>query len=110
MEAEMAKCVAVDDHLAEAPREDKYGHYELSKDYAANGQIMVTITLAEYRELLRQHAADQVTEANSKRWAAEKERDELKKQVTDLQRQLAELRGMIASAMPVKVSVDTGDE
>jgi hypothetical protein len=109
MEAELAKSIAMDDHLAKTPEEDKYGRYELSHDYVANGQIMVTITLAEYRELLTRHASDQVSEANSKRFTVERERDELKKQAENLRKQLNELRVMIASAMPVKAP-EPGDE
>ena len=56
MEAELEKSIAVDDRLAKTPEEDKYGRYELNKDYVAS-------------------------EANSKRFTVERERDELKKQV-----------------------------
>ena len=110
MEAELEKSIAVDDRLAKTPEEDKYGRYELNKDYVANGQIMVTITLAEYRELLTRHASDQVSEANSKRFTVERERDELKKQVEELRKQLNDLRGMIASAVPLKAPADILDE
>lgn len=106
MEAELAKSIALDDHLEKAPAEAKYGHADIEHNYVANGQIMVTITLDEYRMLLTQHATDKVNEANSKRFTVERERDDLKKQVTELQRQLNELRAMIASAMPVKASAD----
>lgn len=101
MEEELAKSIVADEHLKETPSEDKYGRYELSRDYVANGQIMVTITLAEYRELLYRHADDKVTEANSKRYNAERERDELKKQVDSLEKELASLKCMIASAVPM---------
>ena len=110
MEAELKKSIAVDDHLAKTPEEDKYGRYELNKDYVANGQIMVTITLAEYRELLTKHASEQVNEANCKRFTVERERDELKKQVEELRKQLNDLRGMIASAVPLKAAADSQDE
>ncbi len=76
----------------------------------ANGQIMVTITLAEYRELLTKHASEQVNEANCKRFTVERERDELKKQVEELRKQLNDLRGMIASAVPLKAAADSQDE
>lgn len=100
MEKELAQSIVTDERLKETPSEDKYGRYELSKDYVANGQIVVTITLAEYRELLTRHAEDQVIEANSKRYNAERERDELKKQVDSLEKELASLKCMIASAVP----------
>ena len=110
MEKELAQSIVTDERLKETPSEDKYGRYELSKDYVANGQIMVTITLAEYRELLTRHAEDQVIEANSKRFTVERERDELKKQVEELRKQLNDLRGMIASAVPLKAAADSQDE
>lgn len=107
MEAELEKSIAVDDRLAKTPEEDKYGRYELNKDYVANGQIMVTITLAEYRELLTKHASEQVNEANCKRFTVERERDELKKQVDSLEKELVSLKTMIASAVPMSGSTTT---
>ena len=101
MESELAKSIVTDDHLKETPTEDKYGRYELKWDYATNGQIMVTITLAEYRELLIKHADDKVSESNSRRFTVERERDELKKKVECLQKELDSLKSMIAAAVPV---------
>lgn len=102
METELKNSIVADEHLKETPSEDKYGQYELNMDYVCNGQIMVTITLAEYRSLMVKHANDQVKDANSKRYTVERERDELKKQVDELRKQLNDLRGMIASAVPMK--------
>ena len=109
METELAKNVAVDDHLKQTPDEDKYGRYELNHDYVANGQLMVTITLSEYRSLVKANADNVVNEANSKRYTAERERDELKKQVADLQKQLNDLRGVIASAVPMRQGAPDGE-
>lgn len=109
MEAEIAKSVVADDHLNGAPEEDKYGRYALDRDYVRNGQIMVTITLAEYRDLVRKNADDEVNKERSARYEISRERDELKKQVEELRKQLNDLRGMIASAVPLKTP-DPGDE
>lgn len=111
MEAELAKSIALGDHLEKTPEKDKYGSCDMNHDYVFNGQIMITITLNEYRELLTKHASDQVSDANIKRYAVERERDELKKQVTELQKQLSELRSMIYSAMPgTNSAVPASDE
>lgn len=110
METELAKSIATDEHLEKTPKEDQYGRYELNYDYAANGQIMVTITLSEYRSLVKSNADLKVSEANSKMYDLRKERDELKKQVEELRKQLNDLRSMIANAVPMKAPADTSDE
>ena len=104
MEAELAKSISVDDRLGKTPDEDKCGRYELNHDYVVNGQIMVTITLSEYRSLVKSNADLKVSEASGKMYELRKERDEMQKQVNDLQKQLNDLKAMIASAVPMKVS------
>ena len=94
--------VETNELLRPTPEKEVFTDGDTMINYVANGQIMVKITLAEYRALIRRNAEDRVHEANSKRWDAEKERDALKKEVSELQRQLTELRNMIASAMPKK--------
>ncbi len=100
MENKIAENVATNELLKPAPEKESYATRDADIDYVANGQIMVTITLAEYRQLVKKNADSIVNEANSKRFAAERERDELKKQVADLKKQLDDLRAMIASAVP----------
>lgn len=100
MNEELAKSIVTDEHLEKTPKEDQYGRYELNHDYAANGQIMVTITLSEYRALVRTNADLKVNEANSKMYDLRKERDEFQKQVTELQKQLNDLKAVIATAVP----------
>lgn len=92
--------VVTNELLRPTPEKEVFSDGDTDINYVANGQILVKITLAEYRSLLRRNAEDRVLEANSKRWEAEKERDALKKEVSDLQKQLNELRSMIASAIP----------
>lgn len=106
MEAEIAKSVAVDNLLKETPDKDDCYSYRQEHDFVANGQIMVTITLSEYRALVKANADSAINEANSRRFTVERERDELKKQVETLQKDLNNLKSMIANAVPVKVSVD----
>ena len=100
------EAVITDQLLKEAPRDDGYGSTSSKNDFVANGQIMVTITLAEYRALVKGNSDAQVSEAKSKQYHAEQERDGLKKQVADLQKQLEELKGLIQS----KFSKDAEDK
>ena len=67
-------------------------------DYVINGEITVTITLAEYRQLITGFAQKEVNEANSKRFAAERELESLKKELAATQKQLDEFRALIQSA------------
>ena len=99
MTEELGKSVAIDEHLQEMPDDDRYGRVDLNHDYVTNGQIMVTITLSEYRSLVKTNADLKVSEASSKMYELRKERD-------DLQKQLNDLKTMIASAVPVKVAAD----
>lgn len=92
------EAIITDALLKETPKDESgYGEKSNKNDFVANGQIMVTITLAEYRALIRGNADAQVSDAKSKQWSAERERDELKKQVADLQKQLDDLKDAIRS-------------
>lgn len=100
------EAIITDQLLRETPKDDGYSSNSTKNDFVANGQIMVTITLAEYRSLVKGNSDAQVSEAKSKQYHAEQERDGLKKQVADLQKQLDELKGLIQS----KFSQDAEDE
>ena len=91
------EAIITDSLLQETPKDDGYGNYSHKNDFVANGQIMVTITLAEYRALIKGNSDAQVSEAKSKQRQAEMERDGLKKQVADLQKQLDDLKSLIQS-------------
>ena len=90
------EAIVIDAQLKEAPKEDTFSD-KTKNDFVSNGQIMVTITLAEYRALVKGNSDAQVSDARSKQWHAEQERDQLKKQVADLQKQLEELKDLIQS-------------
>jgi DNA-binding transcriptional MerR regulator len=98
--------IITDQLLEKTPKDDGYSSYSNKNDFVANGQIMVTITLAEYRALVKGNSDAQVADAKSKQRTAELERDGLKKQVADLQKQLDELKGLIQS----KFSEDAEDK
>lgn len=101
--------IAVNELLKPAPEKEAYASRDTDIDYVANGQLMVTITLAEYRQLVKKNADSMVNEANSKRYTVERERDELKKEVADLQKQLDDLKAMIARAVPMKTADNVGE-
>lgn len=90
--------VMTNELLRATPEKEIFTDGDTDINYVANGQILVKITLAEYRSLLRRNAEDKVREANSKRWEAERERYALKNQVSELKKQLDDLRSMIAGA------------
>ena len=109
MEAEQVKNVVTDTLLKE-PEKDVYGTKSTTIDYVSQGQIMVTITLAEYRALVRTNADKEVSEARSKVYSVERERDDLKKTVTDLQKQLNDLKAMIAGAATIQSQINQNKE
>ena len=89
------EAIITDPLLKEAPKDDGYGRESNKNDFVANGQIMVTITLAEYRSLVKGNSDAVVSEAKSKQFHAEQERDQLKKQIEELNKQLSELKNLI---------------
>jgi len=105
MESKQIENVAVDQLLQDPPKDDGYGSRVNKNDYVTNGQIMVTITLSEYRELVKAGADRAVHDADMKVIDAHRERDDLKKQVADLQKQLDSLKCMIAGAAQVQSKI-----
>lgn len=59
-------------------------------DFIASGEITVTITLSEYRELVESKARKnfEIDEANADKWKRENENAELKKEIERLKQQL----------------------
>ncbi len=99
--------IIANEHLKNETGKDRYGDDKpLDHDRVINGQIMVTITLDEYRSLIRGSADAQISAANSEKFRVNQENTKLKQQVETLQKQLDELRSMIASAMPKKEEAD----
>lgn len=69
-----------------------------SKDYIAPQEITVTITLAEYRDLVKRVAtrdAD-IDKANTDRWKREEENKKLKEENAKLKEKLYELQNVEA--------------
>lgn len=61
-----------------------------SRNFQASGEITVTITLDEYRDLVTKVATSQhdIDKANNDKWQREKEIEELKKEKEDLLRRI----------------------
>ena len=55
------EAIITDQLLREAPKDDGYSSNSTKNDFVANGQIMVTITLAEYRSLVKGNSDAQVS-------------------------------------------------
>ena len=96
----MSEHIIINSALQASPTKESGTYSGLTDaDFIVSGEIMVTITLHEYRSLLIGRAEAEASSARSDKYRAERERDELKKQVVDLQNQLNELRSMIAGAV-----------
>lgn len=66
----------------------------MANDFIAESEITVTITLHEYRQLVRDKSiADQkIAEANNDKWTRESENTDLKKENASLKQELYELK------------------
>lgn len=91
--------ICIDEKLTAAPDKDKgYDRSYTDFDFLLRGELTVTITLAEYRQLLTKGSQAKVNEADSKRWEAERKAEELKKELDSVKKQLADLRQMFTGA------------
>jgi len=72
----------------------KSANYDFKADnFVASGEITVTITLHEYRQLIKDCATAQqrIDEANNNKYTRDAENEKLKKEVSELKAQLYEL-------------------
>ena len=71
---------------------DSYG-YDTNKNLTAEGEIMVTITLNEYRELVQKNATREadINKANSDKYSREAENRQLKEEVDKLKSIIKEM-------------------
>ena len=88
-------------YQASPTKEPEYNSFG-KNDYVINGEITVTITLAEYRQLLTAHAKAEAQEANSKVYGLRQEIETLKKELTAANKQIDEFRALIQSATAKK--------
>ena len=65
--------------------------YDESRNFKAEGELLVTITLYEYRQLLQAEAKAEAREYSA-RWKAGIKIDELKKEIASLKAEIESLR------------------
>lgn len=73
----------------------KIEHYDWkAKDFVAEGELTITITLAEYRSLIASEATKQhdITKANADKYERDAENARLKEEVNSLRAKLYELQ------------------
>lgn len=72
---------------------DNYDRSKFVKNFVAEGELTVTITLEEYRELISFNATakDEITKANEARWEKNSECDALKKEIESLKQRIVDL-------------------
>lgn len=78
-------------NIAEVILDKKIESYKFdSRNFQASGEITVTITLDEYRDLVTKVATSQhdIDKTNNDKWQREKEIKELKKEKEDLLRRI----------------------
>ena len=69
---------------------DKY-NYDEEKNFSAKGELLVTITLHEYRDLLQKEAKAEASNERSAKYKLETEIKELKREVEHLNAVIATL-------------------
>lgn len=90
--------IAADELLQATPqKETGYSGLELH-DYVVNGELTVTITLAEYRALVSAQAKAERMEALSRAAEKTRENDKLKEELAAVKKQLEEFRALIQGA------------
>lgn len=90
--------VAADELLARTPnKESGYSGLELH-DYVVNGELTVTITLAEYRALVQAQAKAERLDALARASEKTRENDKLKEELAAVKKQLEEFRALIQGA------------
>lgn len=93
--------------ILQAKMEERYG-YSTEENLLAPSELTVTITLNEYRKLITSNATKEqaIKEAKEERYKAERERDNLKNEVTKLKTELYDL----TKSKETKETEEEGDE
>ena len=76
----------------------KFGNYGTNdNDFLASGELTVTITLEEYRRLVRECATREycIDEAEKDKYTRERENEELRKENAELKAELYELQKQV---------------
>lgn len=93
--------------ILQAKMKESY-NYSTEENLLAPSELTVTITLNEYRKLVTSDATKEqaIREAREERYKAEKERDNLKTEVTKLKTELYDL----TKSKETKETEEEGDE
>lgn len=86
-------------NVTSAILDKKIEHYDWkAKDFVAEGELTITITLAEYRELVTSEATKQydIAKANEDKYKRDSENKMLKEEVDSLRAKLYELQSLYA--------------
>lgn len=90
--------ITADELLATTPnKETGYSALELH-DYVVNGELTVTITLAEYRALVQAQAKAERLDALARASEKTRENEKLKEELAAVKKQLEEFRALIQGA------------
>lgn len=98
--------------MAEGLQEKKLGYSFDEKDYVIDGELTVTITLSEYRELVSTKATTKadIARADEDKWKRNDENSKLREENAALKAELYELKKSLDDkAEKGKVSVDYED-
>lgn len=88
--------IVTDEHFQVTPTKDVGYSGFSTHDYVVNGEITVTITLNEYRSLVAAASKAEANDAVMKRYAAERERDEIKKELAEAHKRIVDLQAKVA--------------
>ena len=87
-------------NVTSAILDKKMEHYDWkSKDFVAEGELTITITLAEYRALIASEATKQhdIAKANADKYSRDEENARLKNEVAALREKVYELQNICNS-------------
>lgn len=90
------QCVALDPMLQQSPTKkgDHFGGFD-DDDFVVNGELTVTITLHEYRELVSAAANAKTKEANASYVKAIEEKRQIMQQLDDCRQEIRGLRSAL---------------
>lgn len=102
----------INEELFKAKNGGEYSRNDISNDFAIPGEITVTITLSEYRDLVSANAISEkkISDLNSERYDAQAECNTLKKEKENLVKEIAELKIKISDLLMEKAAAPQADE
>ena len=94
--------------MAEGLQEKKLGYSFDEKDYVIDGELTVTITLREYRELVSTKATTkaEIAKAEADKWKRNDENSKLREENANLKAELYELKKKVDENAQPKCKTD----